>query len=92
MIEVIVGLLFGAFCYWRGVVSGYNTSLREELAEVLSLIPLNIVIRENDGAFYAYEMVSDLFIFQAKSRDELISELQEKYPNKQIVVSSDETF
>lgn len=85
--EIILSLIAGfAFGYWRGVLSGYDTGIRERLLPSI----INIEIEEVDKTFLYYELESGKFLGQWETEEIGNAEVLKKYDGLLAEYGSDE--
>lgn len=82
--SVFAGFVMG---YFRGVVSGYHTKVRDE--DKSSVLPIKI-FKEKDQ-FLFYDMNLNQFLHQSTNLQEGIDFILEEFDDKTVVVIKDES-
>ncbi len=86
---VFTALFVGyAMGYFRGVVSGYETKVRDEDKSIV--LPIKIVKEQDQYLFYDVNL--NRFLHQSKDIQSGIDFLLEEYDDKKIVVIKDDTI
>ena len=96
MIELAIAVAFGFYLGWRlrelyaqAVVNRYLKKHDEEQVFTKENTVVLELHKEHD-MFYIYEKESKTFLVQVKTKEEFIKYVEEKYKNKNVIMTKDQ--